>query len=216
MNKRVAQKLSRCEEQWRSVKKWKLAPLALTVAVVLSFCPVKAFVPYAWLVKIETDDMPSFFKYSGSKLSPFVESRISYGKIDINNPSNFDPTKYESLWYCNGKAFGLDRFTTFGVDQGVAVGMQISYKNVNPKVEDYKAAANSILRVLVDLRVNKCMLTTVTVPDESWGTIIDALAEEHYIPLVVRPEVAYTAPGAFFIRDESGSRKTTLWYSPNH
>jgi hypothetical protein len=200
MNKRVA----------------RMAPLSLVLAILLSLCPGKAFVPYAWLVKIETDDMPSFFKYSGSKLSPLVESRISYGKIDPQDPSNFEATKYESLWYCNGKAFGLDRYTRLGIEPGLGVGMQISYKNVNPKEADYRAAANSILRMLVDLRVNNCMLTTVTVPDESWGTIIDALAQEHYIPLVVRVEVPYMAPGAFFIKDESGNRKQTLWYSPNH
>jgi hypothetical protein len=193
-----------------------LIPLALVLAIMLSLCPCNGFVPYSWLVKIETDDMPSFFKYPGSKLAPFVESRIWFGKINVNDPTNFDPTKYETFWYCKGRAFGLDRHTTLGIDPGVAVGMQISYKNIDPKEEDYRAAANSILRVLVDLRVNHCMLTTVTVPDQSWGTIINALAEEHYIPLVVQVEVPYTAPGAFFIRDESGNRKQTLWYSPNH
>jgi hypothetical protein len=185
-------------------------------ALVLLWCciclvPAQAtWRPYEWLVTIETEPVPGQFKYKGSTIAPVVETHISYAKADGS-----ESTKYETLWYGNGRAYGLERSHNLDIDSGRGVGIRVIHKTQNPTEDEYTAAANSIVRLLLDLRNNRDSIAMIIVPDGSFSGICGQLFTEHFVPFRAPLEVPYQIAGALFIQDESDKHTQTLCYAPN-
>jgi hypothetical protein len=166
--------------------------------------------PYQWLVTIETEAIANQFRYKDSKLAPLVKARISYARADGSDTAN-----YEKLWFCSGRAYGLERLGPLNIDPGQGVAIRVVHQSTNPTEYDCQAAANSVIRMLLDLRINRDSLQLVVVPDESFAGITEQLFAEHFEvfrpPLLAPSQIA----GALYIQDESNRHTETLHYIPN-
>jgi hypothetical protein len=193
----------------------KIAAKVTLTFCLLCFLPAHAgWQPYDWLVTIETEGISGQFEYAGSTLKPVVLARISYARADGS-----DNTNYQTLWYCNGKPFGLERAGSLNVNPGQGVAMQIIHKTNPPTSGDYAAAANSILRIYLDIRVNQSMPCAIIVPDQSFDQIITDLTKQHFALLNSQLETPYQTGATLFLQDSSNQRNQTLYQlsdtSPN-
>jgi hypothetical protein len=166
--------------------------------------------PYSWLVTIETEEFPSQFQYQGSILRPLVLARVSYARADGS-----DSTPYETLWFCDGKPFGLDRTNQLNIDQGEGVAIKVIHKTVVPSAAEYRAAAKSILRLFLDVRINSCMVQSVVLPDNSFLAILNELQNDHFAVFNVPLERPYQIAALMFVQDESDQQTRTVCYAPN-
>jgi len=166
--------------------------------------------PYNWLITVETKLIPGELVYSGSTLYPVVESRIKYASAD----GKTEDTKYETIWFCQGKAYGLERDGPLNTGLGQSVAIHVVHQTPTPTQYDFKAAANSILRILIDTRIGRNSLQFVILPDDSFGPIADELCNEHYSKFEEPIEVPFSAVGLLSLRNESSSQSQLMIYSP--
>jgi hypothetical protein len=133
--------------------------------------------PYDWTVDIKTQQLQRQFDYPGTKLTPVVKTELQYYPMDAQS----NKTKYEHIWYCKGKALGLERLHKFQITEGDGIAIKISHKTDDPTSGEYKAAANAILRILIDAYLNKNALVTVKIPPNSFSPISNELRSNPHI-----------------------------------
>ncbi|PWT95530.1 MAG: hypothetical protein C5B53_11235 [Candidatus Melainabacteria bacterium] len=189
----------------------------LAIAVSLSWLSLICFPaiaadwhPYDWLLTVETEEIPNQFKYAGSRLTPLVEAHISFAKADNSYQGN-----YETIYYCKGRAFGLNRFGLLDVGPGQSVAVRVVHKTKNPTTYDYKAAANAVIRMLLDVRTSHNALQSVTIPDDSYSSVTAEMAGERFEPFFAPLETPYQIAGALFVQDESHKHSQLMCYAPN-
>jgi hypothetical protein len=165
--------------------------------------------PYDWLVTIDVKAFPDQLRYTGSTLNPLVKAYISYAKFDGSNQN-----KYETIWFCRGKAYGLERVAPLSIDRGAGVGIRVNFKSRTPGPSDFKAAAQSILRTYLDVRLNKDSVQTAIVPDDYFSDVITAMGDEHFQIAQFQLEVPVQLASSLFVQDVSDKHTQHMCYAP--
>ncbi|MBX9686982.1 MAG: hypothetical protein K2X27_09785 [Candidatus Obscuribacterales bacterium] len=127
---------------------------------------------YDYTICVTTQHLERQFKFKGSQFENKIE-RLDADVYDKDNEQNSVP--YKSLWYWQGKPLGLEMFKHLPVERGHGVCLRIKHKTSNPSEAEKKAAANAILRLWVDARLNQSAVITVKVPGDSFYSIIENL-----------------------------------------
>jgi hypothetical protein len=172
--------------------------------------PARAdFQLYNWLVTIDVKAFPDQLRYAGSTLNPLVKTYISYARYDGSNENN-----YETLWFCRGKAYGLERVAPLSIDRGNGVGIRVNFKSSTPGPSEFKAAAQSILRTYLDLRLNRDSVQTAIIPDDYFSDVINAMADEHFQIAQFQLEVPVQLASSLFVQDVSDKHTQHMCYAP--
>lgn len=169
--------------------------------------------PYDWTVELETRRMPHMFEYEHSRLHGVEKIQASYQ----HTPTAADPdptkTQYEYFWYHDGKPLGLDRKHDFDVSQGDGVSIHVKHKEGGGTEEECKAAANAILRVILDAYLNKNAVVNVRVPPESFDRIRDALIDQGCLEHLPAGDATFSSSINIFMQTEPDAERTdTLYY----
>jgi len=187
---------------------------ALTACMSLLLChgPARSTsqdMPYDWTVEVNTQQLERQFDYPGSTIAPVVKTELQY--YSMAAPEN--KTKYEHIWYGNGKPLGLERLHRLDITQGDGISIRIVHKHNPPAYDEHKAAANAILRVLVDAYLNRSPVVSVRLPLASFDTIAGQLR--------TNPRINTAADGAdrtvdsgvpIFVQSEPAGRTLQLYY----
>jgi hypothetical protein len=182
--------------------------LILVVAQTPVFCelssgPEKEYLAreYAWAVFIDLSEIDQFLNYQGSLLHPLTKARMSYRYYDDFRGDDISGAKaassnsgtseasnrssragiYEELWYSKGRPVGCKSISPLQLPQrkpGVIVVKQMGNAPDHPR-----AAANAILRLLVDLQVKGLSPAFVMVPASRYDEIVIALEHYRFSPL---------------------------------
>lgn len=127
--------------------------------------------PYDWVMLLETKALDRQFQYQGSTLKKIEKVQVTYYPTkDEENKS-----KYEFLWFNQGKAVGLEKQKKLDIPQGEGVCLRVKHASDSPTPEEKKAAANAILRLAVDAFINKNPVVQVRLPNASYGEIVSEL-----------------------------------------
>jgi len=174
------------------------------------YSPVRAgLISSEWVITVETEEFPGELKYAGSKLNPLVKANIKYGSIDGSNERD-----YETLWFCRGKIFGLERNAPLSIPPQTIVGVKVLHRGKKTGRYEFAAAAQSILRIYADLWIHNCMLDGVVVPDEYFSDVLDTLSKEHFEPIGGLSENPLELPPPLFLRDQSLRQAENMSYVP--
>lgn len=185
------------------------------VAVALSlyficFLPARAgiAVPYKYLITIElveTDEL----NYDGSPLAPVTEALISCSDADGSNEY-----AYETIWYCKGQAYGLERHGDLEFGAGQPVAIKVVHKDQAPIQADFDAAANAIIRMFLDVNAGSNVFLYASVPDDSIAGIVASFSNEHFYAYTQEVDRPYQLSALMLIKNESGTSKTSVCYAP--
>ena len=130
---------------------------------------------YDYTICITTQHLERQFKFKGSQFEDKID-RLDADVYDKDHEENSAP--YKSLWYAQGKPLGLEMFNQLAVEKGHGVCVRIKHKTQNPSEAEIKAAANAILRMWVDARMNQSAVIVVKVPGDSFYSIIENLRNQ--------------------------------------
>ncbi len=125
---------------------------------------------YDWVIRVETTALQRMFQYKGSALSPVTKLSLVY--YPVANPDK--PKPYELVWYHNGKPLGMERLGVLGLAQAEGTAIKIVNKG-KPGIEEDKASASIILRLMLDTYLNRNPVVLIIVPDDSYTGIIREL-----------------------------------------
>jgi len=178
--------------------------------ILLLFSPAQAdWTPYNFLLTAAIKPLPNYLRYANSSLSPVDKATV----VCTNVSGDGSSSPYESIWFCRGQPYGLERSGPLPVDSGSAIGIQINF-NSPPGPMEIKAAVQTILRLYLDSRLNKNPVMTVIVPDEQFAEIVTALGDEHFQPFQLALEVPVQIASNLFIQDNSKKHSTSVCYAP--
>lgn len=164
---------------------------------------------YDWIVLVKTKRLERQFQYQGSTLKDVIECKVSYKQKDDDKFHD-----YESLWYVNGKPYGLERRAKFEeVKEGEGVCLQIDHEDGYPTEDEYKAAANMVARLLVDCHTNKNPLEVIETRDDSFSRITQELENHGWEPFQIQTDQFAQIKVNIYIRaKENQEMHTSLCY----
>ena len=192
--------------------------LVLSQVLLWPFASAQAvWTPYNWVITIKTEQLDGEFNYSGSKLKPVVKGSVSYASVDdIDNDF-----KYEDLWFCQGKPYGLERNGPLAIPRGDGVAIRVIHTDDHGTIDNHAttqdelaAAADSILRIVVDAQINQNIVHTIIVPASSFQGICQSLQSHHFELSTDTVETPHLAGAYLFLVDDADKRRQSLRYSP--
>jgi hypothetical protein len=130
---------------------------------------------YDWEVIIKTEILKDYLSYSGSSFRPIVKAAVSYKETDKNNI-----TQYEDLWYRGCDPVGSKRYHRFQVKSGDGLAIRVTHKNSSPDNAETCAAANAIVRLLLDSYLNGNSVIAAIVPSNSFSLIASNLQRQNF------------------------------------
>ncbi len=157
----------------------KIASVPVIACLLLSFNPQLAsaddeiVMPYDWVIQVDTVRLKRQFEYSGSTLNPIEKLEVSWHPVDKKD----DITKYESIWFHDGKAVGMEKLRKLDIEKGEGVAIEVKHKESYATEAEKKAVANAIIRLTLDAYLNKNTVDAVKVPKDSFGGISNKLQE---------------------------------------
>ncbi len=169
--------------------------------------------PYDWTVELETRKLEHQFDYVGSHLKGVEKVKVSYQQTPT--AENPEPTRqhYENFWYHDGKPLGLERLHAYEITQGDGVSILIKHNDEMGSDKECKAAANAILRVILDSYLNKNAVVNVRIPPESFEKVRDYLMELGCLQhLPSGDDTVSSSINIFLQTDPDPTQTETLYY----
>ncbi len=180
----------------------------------------------AWTVTIKTSVIDHCLEYPNSKLQPLIKSAVHFQQ-DLLEPSKEDKelakygaepdiavpeTLYENQYSSHFHAVGLHRFKQLMIKPGTPGSIKIVTSNSSMRHEEVNAAANSTLRLILDLYLNKMALRSVTVPRDIFDLYVQELQRYGFRSANILPGQTLSALVALSVRSEPAGRQVYLSY----
>lgn len=135
---------------------------------------------YDWTIELETESLKDApLNYPGSKLNELTRVKVFYhkgGKVDVTKR-----THYEDLFYQGEQIVGCRRDHKFGLKSGEHLVIRVKHKDA-PGPGEATAAADAIVRMVIDAYANGNMTSAVYVPGESMSEIVSGMGRLNFVP----------------------------------
>ena len=161
-----------------------------------------------FVVKSQIQAVPKLFEHECFKTRSIVKASVDYFKAG----DEARKISYEDIWFHEGKALGMERKTALGLPPGKTVDIEIKGSPC-PSYLENKAAAGTILRLLLDLKINHDQIKQVTVPFNAFSDISSALQNRDFHQVSPGQEPPPEATIVLNLQADYGTAKQTLYYS---
>lgn len=139
-----------------------------------------------WTIYVGLSPMDKYLKYRGSEMTPVMRIPIEYRYSPNRNFRKSYPLerqKYEEIWYHDGKAVGLKRYTQLMLSSDEQGALYIT---PNPKNgENIRELTNAMVRLVLDIYARRTILATIVVPQEYFENFAGELAQYNFFKLTV-------------------------------
>ena len=162
---------------------------------------------YDWTIDLETDAVKGRLEYPGSKLNNLNRVKVFYHKGAKVEASK--RTHYEDLWYQEDQIVGCRRDHKFTVKAGEHVAIRVRHAS-GASSGQAQAAADAIIRLVLDSYANGSMTSAVFVPADSFNEIVQRLGRLNFYPAgAVKPDQqVYTIMVLNLYSEPEGSQQT--------
>lgn len=164
---------------------------------------------YDWEVNIKTEPLKDYLSYSGSSFKPIIKAAVTYKDTDKGTT-----TQYEDLWYRGCDPVGMKRFHRFQVRSGDGVAIKVTHKSSSVDNAETCAAANAIVRLLLDAYLNGNSVIAVIVPANSFTFIASNLQRMNfYVAGPATPDQPEYSAIVLELQSEPPGNKQTLHFA---
>lgn len=196
---------------------------AITISIVLIAAAILVSSPqvssqdsairdYDWIVEAQTEELKDYLNFPGSNLKPIFKAAVTYKSLDPK--AHAQPVKYEDLFYRSCDAIGCRRYHTFDITSGDGVAIRISTKSQPAKPEEACAAANIIVRLLLDSYLNGNSVPSVLLPYPIFNQVISDLHRENFYSAgEAPPDQPVFSSIILELRSEPGGLRQTMNYT---
>lgn len=155
-----------------------------------------------YTVNLKTETLQKQFQYKGSILTKVTKATIEY----YDNSDN-QKKPYEMVWLNDGHPIGLERLAAFGLKKGKSATLLVTHKEQGG-VQEEKAAASMILRLVLDAYNNTDSIIAIRVPSQSFAGIIREMKNLRCVDeSPADPELPSRAKLTFTIEDDDDDQQ---------
>jgi hypothetical protein len=134
---------------------------------------------YDWTIDLETEPVKGRLEFPGTKFNDLTRIKVFYHKG--NKIDSTKRTHYEDLWYQEDQIIGCRREHGFGLKPGEHLVIRVKHKEGATSAEAH-AAADAIIRLVIDSYANGNMTSAVYVPGDSFNEIVQGLGRLNFFP----------------------------------
>lgn len=179
-----------------------------------------------WTVTISTSVIDRCLEYPDSKLQPLIRSSVHFQQ-ELLEPSKEEKemekrgaeadiaipqTLYENQYSSHFRTIGLHRFKQLMIKPGTPGMIKVTTSNSRLRQEEANAAANTTLRLILDLYLNKMSLRSVLVPRDLFDLYVQELQRYGFRTANVVPGQTLSAVLPLSVRSEPAGRSIYLAY----
>ncbi|MDZ4837450.1 MAG: hypothetical protein SGJ27_26995 [Candidatus Melainabacteria bacterium] len=160
-----------------------------------------------YFIEAETVTSQTEFQHESFSIRSVVESSIKYyeaGKQDKK-------TAYETLWFHQGKAIGLERNAGLDIPADKKVAIRINHASCST-FDEGRASANVVMRMALDVLRNRDKIAVVEVPSAAYQSILEELQARHAQVLPAGQEAPAGARVSFQFESESTGLRQTVYF----
>lgn len=157
-------------------------------------------------ITITTTRVRNYFDYRNSLLSPCVRADVS-----VQSEGSDDVSKYEDLLFRGFNCIGCHKVSELKTGPGQEVAINVVHAE-GASLAEQEAAANAIVRVLLDAYANESMVSVVFVPNDSLTNICNAMHRAQFdVGQEASPDEPVYAQLQLQLRTPSGNSQTVYY-----
>jgi len=134
----------------------------------------------AWQIVLSTHELKNYLSYKGSSLAPLTEVNVGYRFRDPENWKWVPMRNYETLWFSNGRPVGCRRFERLAIKPEMEGNILI--EKSSEALEHMDPIADTVVRLFLDLQLNKVEFDGVVLPDDQFDAIASSLGRFSFYP----------------------------------
>ncbi|HEY9734409.1 MAG TPA: hypothetical protein V6C89_21040 [Drouetiella sp.] len=127
-----------------------------------------------WRLTITTKKIAHFLDYPSSAVGSLTVLSVQYEQPA--NSRKKPPKPYENLYYTGERLLGCKLMDDLNITPGTAGTIKV--EQANP--EDSYAIANAVLRLYLDVSLNRCMTKSVVVPGILFAGVTGAICKQGF------------------------------------
>lgn len=160
-----------------------------------------------FVLHAEAFPSPKLLQHPSFSLGP-----VTQVAVDVSSQGEqCGKSLYENIFYTDGKTLGLDRKRELGLPVGKNVSIEVGLSQC-PGSQETKAAANAILRLVLDTLLNKDKVSSVKVPSYSFPMISLELQNRNARILPPGEEPPADAKVYFQLQSQGSNQSQTVYF----
>jgi hypothetical protein len=135
---------------------------------------------YENTIELQCNELKNYITFSGTKLNSIVKVKVECRK-DTKNNRNAPALRYEDLWYQKGSPLGSKKYGPLPVNEGEQVAIFVK-SNLGLMTEaEVAACASTLILLRLDLTLNRNLVVTVRVPNQSLEGLVSELRKQNFV-----------------------------------
>lgn len=179
-----------------------------------------------WLVTVKTSTLEKCLDFPDSKFKPVIRASVYFeqGLSDLSEEEKemqkrgaipdeeIKSTKFEDVFFSHMHILGLKRYLQLRMKEGTPGIIRILPSNSMSKQEEANAAANTTLRLFINLYLKKAALRSVFVPRDIFDTYVSELQRYGFRMENVIPGTTNRALLILSVKSEPAGRSCHMGY----
>ncbi len=162
---------------------------------------------YDWTIQIETKELNNYYPAKDTNLRDFVLCNITLC------PASGSPKNYEQLFYASDRCIGARRINPLALKHGDEVAIRLKRPEGPPSPSQTSAAANAVVRCLLDAFAAGGIATTILTPPEAYLNTIQGMAREKFFiaPPATPDEPRYSKISVHIYSEPEGQQDELIY-----
>ncbi|MBX9953067.1 MAG: hypothetical protein K2Y39_28095 [Candidatus Obscuribacterales bacterium] len=135
---------------------------------------------YENVVEIQCEELKDYINFAGTRLNSIVKVKVECRK-DTKNNRNAPLLRYEDLWYQKAAPLGCKRYGNLPIEERSQAAIFVKSKLGNMSEAEIAACASTLVRLRLELTLNRNLVVTVRVPNQSLEGLVCELRKQNFV-----------------------------------
>lgn len=135
---------------------------------------------YENTIELQCKELKNYITFSGTKLNSIVKVRVECRK-DTKANRNAPALRYEDLWYQKGSPLGSKKYGPLPITERDQVALFVKSELGLMTEAEIAACASALVLLRLDLTLNRNLIVTVRVPNQSLEGLVSELRKQNFV-----------------------------------
>lgn len=137
------------------------------------------YAQYQNVVELQCSELKNYISFAGTKLNSVVKVKVEC-RQDTKNSRGAPPLRYEDLWYQAGTPLGSKKYGNLPIKERENVAVFVRSNLGIMSNAEIAACASALVLLRLDLTLNRNLVVTVRVPNQSLDGLVAELRKQNF------------------------------------
>lgn len=135
---------------------------------------------YENVIEVQCDELKNYITFANNRLNSVVKVNVECRR-DTKNNRNAPALRYENLWYQKGAPLGCKRYGNLPIEERSQVAIFVKSKLGMMSDAEIAACASALVRLRLELTLNRNLVVTIRVPNQSLEGLVSELRKQNFV-----------------------------------